>query len=231
VNRALALLAGAALLLAAGCGGQAERSGHATTRPAKVRGATGLAGRFDGVPQSGAFLGSPRAPYTMVEFADLQCPYCARFDRDVLPTVIERFVRPGRLRLQLRPIRVIGPQSGPSGAVAVAASLQNRMWQFADLFYRNQGVENSGYVTDAFLGRIAGAVPGLDEARLRRDSPSAGVANTILENERSSRTARIYGTPNFRLGRTGGVLVEFEGRLLRRDDFVRRLRAVLAASR
>jgi protein-disulfide isomerase len=159
----------------------------------------------------------------MVEFADLQCPYCARFDRDVLPAVIERFVKPGGLRLELRPIPVIGPDSAPAGAAAIAAGSQGRMWRFADLFYRNQGAENSGYVTRQFVARIAGAVPGLDAARLTRDLGSPQVRATLMENEQSARTARIAATPGFRLGRTGGVLTPFEGRLLERQDFVDRL--------
>ena len=161
----------------------------------------------------------------MIEFVDLQCPYCAKFDREVLPAVIERFVRTGRLRLELRPLRRLGPQSASAGAAVVAAGMQDRMWEFADLFYRNQGRENSGYVNAAFLRRLAVAVPGLDAVKLRRDLVAA--RETLVANERSAQTARIYGTPNFRLGPTGGVLLRFDGRLLERRDFVRRVESAL----
>jgi protein-disulfide isomerase len=194
-----------------------------------VRDATSLSQRFGAIPQRGAVLGWPRAPYTLVEFADLQCPYCARFDRDVLPAVIARFVRPGRLRLELRPIAVIGPASGPAAGAVLAAGLQDRMWQFADLFYRNQGPENSGYVTPTFIARIAAAVPGLDGARLRADLASNPVSATLTDNEHAARTALVVGTPGFRLGRTGGVLAPFNGLALQRRDFVRRLAAAIGA--
>ena len=109
MSRAVALLVGVALLVA-GCGdtGGSQSTQKERRGSAGVRGAAGLPARFDGVPQSGAFLGSPRAPFTLIEFADLQCPYCAQFDRDVLPAVIDRFVRPGRLRLELRVLRGAG---------------------------------------------------------------------------------------------------------------------------
>jgi protein-disulfide isomerase len=163
----------------------------------------------------------------MVEFADLQCPFCARFDRDVLPAVVRRFVRPGRLRIELRPIVLLGAASAPAGAAAVAAGNQGRMWQFADLFYRNQGPENSGYVTDAFVARVAAAVPGLSPPRLRRDLPSRAVRSIMIANARLAYTARVTGTPNFRVGRTNGALLPFLGRQLEPQDFVRRLAAAI----
>src|SRR6185503_13711757 len=103
---------------------------------------------------------------------DLQCPFSARFHRDVLPAVIERFVRTGLVRVELRPIAFLGPDSASAAAATVAAGLQDHMWQFADLAYRHQGAENSGYVTPTFLGGLARATPGLDRERFRRASGS-----------------------------------------------------------
>ena len=167
-------------------------------------------------------LGRPDAPYTLVEFADLQCPFCAQFDRDVLPAVIERFVRPGRLRIELRPVAFLGPDSSTGAAATVAAGEQDRMWQFADLWYRNQGPENSGYATPEFLGRIARAAS-LDFDRWQRQSNSPELIAILERNARAAQTARISGTPQFRLGRTGGTLTPFVDRSTGRAAFVRAL--------
>jgi 2-hydroxychromene-2-carboxylate isomerase len=136
-------------------------------------------------------------------------------------------VRTRRLRIELRPIAFLGPDSAKGAAATVAAGMQGRMWQFADLFYRNQGRENSGYVTPGFVGRIAEAVPGLDIARLRRASGSRELRLELEANARSARTAGITGTPGFRLGRTGGVLTTFEQGPIERRDFLRRLEAAI----
>jgi protein-disulfide isomerase len=214
------------VLVASGCGGA---GGHpsAAKREAtpQLRDASSLAQRFAGIPQHGPALGSPRARYTLVEFADLQCPYCARFDRGVLPSLIERFVRTGRLRIELRPVAFLGPDSAPAAAATVAAGMHDRMWQFADLFYRNQGRENSGYVTPRFIGRVAASVPGLGVARLQRASGTPQLRAALEGNARSARTAGISGTPGLRLGRTGGVLAPFSPGPLERGDFIRRLEA------
>jgi protein-disulfide isomerase len=219
----------AAIVLAvlgfAGCGGGGDDAAR-TGGEEPLRGESSLEERFAGVPQDGAILGRRDAPFTLVEFADLQCPFCARFDRAVLPAVIERFVRPGRLRLELRPVAFLGRDSTTGAAATVAAGEQDRMWQFADLFYRNQGAENSGYVTPRFLGRIANAA-GLDFDRWQRQSNSRALVAELDENARDARTARIGGTPGFRLGPTGGVLAPFDGPSGDRRRFVALLRAAL----
>ena len=46
---------------------------------------------------------------------------------------------------------------GPAGAAALAAGEQGAGWNYLELFYRNQGEENSGYATDEFLTAVAKA--------------------------------------------------------------------------
>ena len=132
------------------------------------------AAAFDGIPQQGTTLGPADAPATLIEFADLQCPYCAQYARDVLPTVVDRYVRPGRLRLELGVLAFLGEDSVRAGRMAAAAARQDRLWEFAHAFYTAQGAENSGYATDAFLRRAAAAAD-LDAGRAlrERDTPAA----------------------------------------------------------
>jgi protein-disulfide isomerase len=170
-----------------------------------LAGIADVARRFSGVPQNGAVLGAPRAPVTVVEFADLQCPFCAQWDRDVLPALLKR-VRRGEVRLVLRPLRFLGPDSVKAAALAGAAAGQDRLWQVVDLFYRNQGAENSGYVTEAFQRRLAAAAPGLDvtSALAARSTPAA--ARLAETAEREATAAGVQSTPSFLAGRTGRPL-------------------------
>ena len=218
------------VLAAAGCGGDDDDGDRVAESEHALRGARSLSERFGGIRQDGPILGRRDAPYTLVEFADLQCPFCARFDRDVLPAVIERFVRPGRLRIELRPVAFLGRDSSTGAAATVAAGEQDRMWQFADLWYRNQGPENSGYATPEFLGRIADTAS-LDVDRWQRQSNSPELIAILERNARAAQTARISGTPGFRLGRTGGTLTPFAGRASGRAAFVRALEQKLRAAR
>src|SRR5690349_7512415 len=94
----LALLLGAAAL-AAIVGGSGS---NGTSPPGKGQAATGMAqtnALFAVVPQSGTTLGNPKAPASLVVFADLQCPFCRQYDLNAVPTVVQRYVRTGKLRL------------------------------------------------------------------------------------------------------------------------------------
>jgi hypothetical protein len=52
-----------------------------------------------GIPQSANALGEPTAAITLEYFGDLECPFCRNFSLEVLPSVIQRWVRPGELRV------------------------------------------------------------------------------------------------------------------------------------
>jgi protein-disulfide isomerase len=149
-------------------------------------------------------LGDPNAPATLIEFADLQCPFCAEFANDQLPGVIDQYVRPGDLRLELRLLAFIGPDSQRARQVANAAGLQNRMWDYTELFFRNQGPENSGYATDAFLQQLARQTPGLEVDQLAEDYASPQAEALSRQAERLERQLAVTGTPSFYLVRDGG---------------------------
>ena len=195
----LAALAVIAVLVAvsiAGPGSKSSSTGGGTK--------TATESMFSGIPQHGIALGSPKAPVTMVEFGDLQCPFCAQYDRDVLPTLVDRYVRTGKLRLELRLLRFLGPDSDKLARVAAVAATQNRMWQFVDLAYKRQGPENSGYATDDFINMLAA------DAGLRRTAVGAGAEQEVRRSEQAARTLGIDSTPSFLIGRTGRPLSRFE---------------------
>ncbi len=207
-ERRLWLLAGAAVLatvivvvaIAISQGG-ADDEGSPAPRSAAPEQADAI---FEDIPQDGVSLGDPDAPATLIEFADLQCPFCAEFATQELPGVIDSYVRDGRVRLELRLLAFIGPDSQRGRQVAHAAALQNRMWEYTDLFFHNQGPENSGYATNSFLERLARQTPGLDAAQLVEDFGNPEAEALTRQAERLGRRLQVDGTPSFYLVRDGG---------------------------
>jgi protein-disulfide isomerase len=138
-------------------------------------------------------LGSPSAPVTLVEYADLQCPYCAEWSRGTLPVLVERYVRPGKLRIVFRGLAFVGPDSEQALRAALAASDRNRMWDVVDGLYRRQGAENSGWVTDGLLEELAGP-----HALHQSNTPRVG--RMLAQARRAAQAAGIAGTSAFQVG-------------------------------
>jgi protein-disulfide isomerase len=183
----LAIIAVAALIVVSSSGG----SGGDTKLEEKAEVRQLLAG----IPQQGLVLGDPKAPVELIEFADLQCPYCKAYSEEILPPIIESQVRRGEVKIDFRNFTIIGPQSTPAGAAAIAAGKQGRGWNYVELFYRNQGEEGSDYVTDEFLRAIAegAGVKNIAQWNKERESFIPQVESTTSEAQRLGFT----GTPSF----------------------------------
>jgi protein-disulfide isomerase len=145
------------------------------------------------------------AAVTLVEYADLQCPYCAEWTRQALPYVVDRYVRTGRIRIVFRGLAFLGPDSVTGLRTVVAAGRQNRLWNLLEALYERQGAENSGWVGGELSAAIA-AVPGLDAERVERASSNAATMRAVSAAEHAAERAGVRGTPSFELGPTGGRL-------------------------
>jgi len=149
------------------------------------------------LPQEGTVLGEPDAPATLIEFGDLQCPFCRDFAVDVLPSVITDRVETGELAIDFQAIAILGPDSETAARMAYAVGEQGHYWEFVDLFYENQGTENSGYVTEEFLADIAGQIEGVDVDQALADLESPEVEDALAEADDRARELGIESTPSF----------------------------------
>jgi protein-disulfide isomerase len=165
---------------------------------------------FAGIEQHGAALGSPTAPVTLVEYADLQCPYCAQWAREALPTLVDDFVATGKLRIVFRGLAFIGPDSDKALRTAVAAGQDDHLWDVVHGLYEHQGAENSGWVTDSLVTEIAAGTSGLDAEQLLAARWEDGVEPELARAAAAAAAAGVNGTPVFQLGRTGGHLRRLE---------------------
>ncbi len=152
---------------------------------------------LDGIPQHGMVLGEPSAKVTLLEFGDLQCPFCKGFSEEVLPPVIENKIAGGEAKLSFSNYTIIGPQSVPAGAAAIAAGKQGRGWNYVELFYRNQGRENSGYVTDEFLAAVAKGAGVPNIAKWNKDRKAKSTIEEVEATTAKAQKLGFEGTPSF----------------------------------
>jgi predicted DsbA family dithiol-disulfide isomerase len=160
-----------------------------------IEGAGAIEEELEGIEQSGTALGDPNAAVTITEFADLQCPVCADFSETEIPKVIEEAVRTGDARLVYANFPILGEDSEVAARAALAAAEQDRLWQFTEIFYANQGFENSGYVTDDFLTSIAEAA-GLHVDAWEEARQEPVIDEQIAEVEAEAARLGFNGTPS-----------------------------------
>jgi protein-disulfide isomerase len=197
----------------------------------RLNGAAFSAGVFAGIPQHGTVLGSLHAPVRLVEFADLQCPFCDEYSVRALPTLVRDYVRTGKVSMRFENLSFIGPGSVAAGRAAAAAAQQDRLWNFIDLLYLNQGEENSGYVTASYLRRLLDAVPGLNVPAAVRASAAPATAAALTRANAVATQDGINATPSFLIGRAGGRLRQFQPASLTSAPFATEFNSLLGGSR
>jgi protein-disulfide isomerase len=208
-----AVLVGASMLSARSGDGGGGGSGTAITGGADVE------ALLKGIPQSGTVIGKDDAPVTLVEYADLQCPFCAEWSRQTFPELVADYVRKGQLRIEFRGLTFIGPESEDALRAALGAGEQEKLWNVVDLIYTNQGAENGGWVTDDFLRAVAAEVPGLDADRMLEAAGSSQVTASVDEWAVAGQRDDVSSTPSFLIGTTGGQLAPLEFSALGPEEF------------
>jgi protein-disulfide isomerase len=153
-----------------------------------------------GIPQDGLTLGDPKAPILLVEFADLQCPYCREFAADSWPDIVRRYIRTGKVRMELRLLSILGEDSVKANKAVMAAALQDRMWDASMRFYDVQGQEGTGYVNDKFLRGVLAGVRGIDPQRAMRDRSSPEVRDELAAVGSLKSRYAVRSTPTLMIG-------------------------------
>jgi protein-disulfide isomerase len=100
LNRRELLLAGAAFTL---IGAGATAAVLPLTSPARADDTTvSAADLADAGPNGDVWLGSDKAPVTIIEYASMTCPHCAHFEENTLPELKKRYIDTGKVRYTLR---------------------------------------------------------------------------------------------------------------------------------
>lgn len=146
----------------------------------------------------GYSLGSAAAPLTMVEFTDLQCPYCRQFALTTFDEIRKNWIDTGKLRYISRdfPIDVLHPQAMPAARAARCAGEQGKFWEMRLALVRNANVLSGDFIT-----KTAGDLK-LDPKAFAACAASSKHDAEIQAEMREGAKLGIDGTPTFVIGRT-----------------------------
>lgn len=179
-----------------------------------------------GVPYN--VLGRPDAPVSIIEFTDLQCPYCARFATETFPRLKRDYIDTGKLSYASRDLPLpFHDFAIPAAVASRCAGEQGRFWEYREaLFASQQQLGSEPYL------RIAAEL-GLDVPRLEACRGDGRQEAALREEFALAVQQGIRSTPTFVIGRrvNGELQTEIVSGARPYEYFKARLDALLAAPR
>ncbi len=144
--------------------------------------------------QYGVAMGDPDAPVVVREFADYQCPACARF-ASATERLKEEYVQTGEVRFVFFDLPLRQHETAfPAAMAARCAGDQGAYWEMHDRLFANQSEwANSGSATDIFT-RYAGDL-GLDERRFRRCLETDLHREAVEQSREVAMRLQVTSTP------------------------------------
>ena len=195
--RALLVPALVALASAAGCASNTRASEPPAAPPATT----------DASQADQRILGSVDAQVMIIEFTDLQCPYCARFARDTWPLIRERYVDTGKVRFATRDLPLpFHAFALPAAVAARCAGQQGKFWEYREALFRDQAL-----LGQERYAELAGTF-GLDTTRFESCRADPAVLAAVRADAALAASSGIASTPSFVIGRV--VNGEFEGEVM-----------------
>ena len=148
-------------------------------------------------PDDPLAAGPVDAPVGLVVFSDYQCPFCATWNQDTLPILMEH-AEAGDLRIEWRDVNVFGEDSVRASRAAYAAAQQGEFWAYHDALFAGGQTRSAGELSREGLVQLAGGL-GLDVDEFTADLDAAHTAQTVTENAELGHALGVYSTPAFLL--------------------------------
>jgi len=150
------------------------------------------------------YIGDQNAPIVMAYWLDFQCPFCQRFETETLPTLIEKYVNTGKLKIVFKDFQFLGEDSTTAGLA------ENAVWEIAPesyqawhkAMYEKQDEENGGWGKKEDITALARTIPGIDADRvsaLMEEKKEAYQKELDDDNQEGSKFG-VTGTPGFVVG-------------------------------
>ncbi len=142
-------------------------------------------------------LGDPKAPITVVEFGDYQCPFCGKFFSQTEPQLREDYVKTGKAKFVYRDFAFLGPESQMAALASQCAAEQGKFWEYHDKLFETEiadGRENNGNLSSIFLKSLAGRL-GLNQQQFDKCLDSQKYLAEIEKDYEDGRINGVGGTP------------------------------------
>ncbi len=190
-----ALVSGALYMALAPRSGSVGTSGAAPVAKVNIKDVN-----IDGVP----FIGKANAPLTMAYWADYQCSYCAQFETTVLPTLVEKYVDTGKLKIVFMDFAFLGPDSITAALYkhAVWELYSSKFFEWNEAMHKVPGQAQGGLGKEASILKLTANISGINASKLKAlvASKKSTYEAAITAGQQEGAKFGINGTPGFVVG-------------------------------
>jgi len=152
---------------------------------------------------SGYALGRPDAPLTMVEFTDLQCPFCRQYVTTSFEEIRKNWIDTGKLRYISRDFPLdFHPLAMPAARAARCAGEQGKFWEM-----RLGLMRNANQLSPDYISKTAADLK-LDARAFAACTATTKYDADIQAEMQEGTKLGVGGTPTFVVGKTTGTAVE-----------------------
>lgn len=156
-------------------------------------------------------LGDANAPVTIVEFSDMQCPFCGRFFQQTLPQIKSQYIDTGKVKLVFRDFPLsFHPYAEPAAIGADCANEQGKFWEYHDAVFSTQDTWVNSADPDAALKQIAAGL-GVNTATFNSCYDTKKYASEVQADFQDGVSVGVSGTPSFYIGSPSKGYVQLVG--------------------
>ena len=146
------------------------------------------------ISEADVILGDPNAIVTIIEFGDYQCPFCAKFFKEVQGKITDNYIKTGKAKMVYKELAFLGSESEAAALAAGCAREQGKFWQFHDAIFEAEwnevekvmaGIlksnENNGNLNRKFFEKTAADLK-MDTSNFLQCFDSKKYKNEITDN-------------------------------------------------
>jgi protein-disulfide isomerase len=148
----------------------------------------------------GRIEGDANAKTWLIVASDFQCPFCKQWHDESYKTIVDEYVRTGKIKVAYVNYPLGQHQNAvPTAEAAMCASAQGKFWQYHDVLFATQNRWETMPMPAMVLDSIAGVV-GLDKAAWKKCLESGKMKPLIMADRDRAAAAGVQSTPTFMLG-------------------------------
>ena len=141
-------------------------------------------------------LGNVNAPLTMIEFGDYQCTYCKKFFSETEGSIIENYVKTGKVKILFKDFIVVGGDSANAANAVHCANDQKMFWSYHSILYNNWDGEDTGWASFERLHEFANTLE-LDMDEFSKCMSESKWEELINSSQTDGRIIGVTATPTF----------------------------------